>query len=177
MYVFEVYAAAVFGSVVGAREAQVNVHYPAEVDDDFLTISNEDTNNRVRTGSSVATSASSYPGRDWPGTASTSVSWLQGWNFATDLFRVLEHALDGFRKRSPDTDHTKFVAEVWKMHLPKQASVLNAIMHKYEALPMRFRQTLPISRDPREDLFSFQAAHIAATIQVYHGSLYWCDHH
>lgn len=165
MYMFEVYAAAVWGSVVNAREAQTNVHYPAEVDDDFLTtMSNDTSGTRVRT-SSTTEAPVSYTLNNWENGHSTA-SWLQGWNFAIDLYRVLEHALDAFRKRSPDSDHTKLVADVWRMKLPLQSEVLDNIMHKYENLPVRFRQTLPVSFNQKEDLFSFQAANIAATIQV-----------
>lgn len=164
MYNFEVYAAAIWGSVVSCREAQSNVHYPAEVDDDFLSRAGEEDVNRNRTQSesemSLAYTLNNMGGVNGP------VSWLQGWNFSTDLYRVLEHAIDGFRKRSPTTDHTKFVAEVWKMQLPQQSNVLEAMMHKYHALPPRFKQTLPVSMDQTQDRFSFQAANIAATMEV-----------
>jgi len=40
------------------------------------------------------------------------------------------------------------------------------MMHKYRALPAIFKQTLPISMDPKQDGFSFQAANIAATMEV-----------
>jgi hypothetical protein len=162
MYVFEVYAAAIWGSVVGPREAQVAVQYPAEVDDEYLTNATEDPSQQLR---STSMAEHPYAGSHWRQTP-PPINWLQGWNFATDLYRVLEHALDGFRKRSPDTEHTRFVANVWKMQLPRSSAVLDAIMHKYESLPVRFRQTLPISLNQKEDLFSFQAANIAAAIQV-----------
>jgi len=162
MYVFEVYAAAIWGSVVGPREAQVAVQYPAEVNDEYLSNASEDPSQQMR---SASMTEHPYTGSHWRQTP-PPINWLQGWNFATDLYRVLEHALDGFRKRSPDTDHTRFVADVWKMQLPRSSAVLDAIMHKYESLPVRFRQTLPISLNQREDLFSFQAANIAAAIQV-----------
>jgi len=171
MYVFEVYAAAIWGSVVGPREAQVAVQYPAEVDDEFLSNTSEDSSQQLR---SASMTEHPYTGGHWRQTP-PPINWLQGWNFATDLYRVLEHALDGFRKRSPDTDHTRFVADVWKMQLPRSSAVLDAIMHKYEALPVRFRQTLPISLNQREDLFSFQAANIAAAIQVLESQLE-CSH-
>jgi len=165
MYAFEVYAAAVWGSVVSGREAQNNVHYPAEVDDDYLSITTKEGVSQGRSSLSTETSLA-YTLNGW-GSVSGPVSWLRGWNFVIDLYRVLEHALDGFRKRSPETDHTKFVADVWKMKLPQQSAVLDAMMHKYDSLPVRFRQTLPISMNQKEDLFSFQAANIAATIQVW----------
>jgi len=165
MYAFEVYAAAVWGSVVSGREAQTNVHYPAEVDDDYLSVMTDDGLDQAR--SSLPTEISLAYTLNNLGSISGPVNWLRGWNFVIDLYRVLEHALDGFRKRSPDTDHTKFVADVWKMELPRQSAVLDAMMHKYDSLPMRFRQTLPISMNQKEDLFSFQAANIAATMQVW----------
>lgn len=164
MYCFEVYAAAVWGSLVSCREAQSNVHYPAEVDDEYLTRTSDDEVNRARSSTSSEISLA-YTMDNWSG-AGGPVSWLLGWNFAIDLYRVLEHALDGFRKRSPETDHTKFVAEVWKMKLPQQASVLEAMMHKYAALPARFKQTLPVSLDATQDRYSFQAANIAATMEL-----------
>lgn len=168
MYVFEVYAAAIWGSVVGHREAQVAVQYPAEVDDDFLTSAltdaGVDSSQHLR-AAPMTDLSNPYTSSHWRQNP-PPINWLQGWNFATDLYRVLEHALDGFRKRSPDTDHTRFVADVWKMQLPRSSAVLDAIMHKYESLPVRFRQTLPISLNQKEDLFSFQAANIAAAIQV-----------
>ena len=112
MYNFEVYSAAIWGSVVSAREAQSNVHYPTEVDDEFLSRAEEDVgHSQLQTQSEIATA---YTLDNWGG-MSGPVSWLQGWNFVTDLYRVLEHAIDGFRSRNPSTDHTKFVASLWEV--------------------------------------------------------------
>ena len=112
MYNLEVYAAAIWGSVVTAREAQSHVCYPAEVDDEFLSRADDDSSRRQPQSQSEISLA--YTLDHW-GRMSGPVSWLQGWNFATDLYRVLEHAIDGFRNRNPSTDHTKFVAEVWEV--------------------------------------------------------------
>lgn len=106
--------------------------------------------------SSLATVASPAIGRP---------NWLRGWNFTTDLYRILEHALDHFRqKRLKNQIPSPFRA--YDDDLLLHGSVMDTVMSMYAQLPPRFKETRPITTDPTEDRYSFQAANIVASLQV-----------
>lgn len=143
MYTLDVFTSVIWGGIVRSRESSFNVGYPTEINDECF---NKDGYNEI----------------DLNG----SVNWLTGWNFVTDLYRVLEHAQDNFRSsRTPDR-RTPFVKAAFGDTSAKQADVLNHVMGAYASLPDIFKTTRPITGDLRQDLFSFQAANIAATMQL-----------
>ena len=96
-----------------------------------------------------------------------SVSWLRGWNFTTDLYRILEHALNHFHRRRRRERPTSIVRDIFEENVLSQASVLDNVVDLYAGLPPRFRETPPVISDPVEDRLNFQAANIAATLLVY----------
>lgn len=94
------------------------------------------------------------------------VSWMHGWNFTTDLYRVLEHVVDGTRRRLSAANGTQ---EVWSLFSPASMSepvVMERVITMFAALPSQFRETPPITGDISRDLFGFQSANIQATLQL-----------
>lgn len=104
------------------------------------------------------------PGSSYPATG--TISWLRGWNFTTSLYRILEHAVDQFHRRRPQDHQTSRVQAIFAQSALSQSSVLNEVMLMYGSLPQRFKETRPVTKDVSEDRYNFQAANIAATVQL-----------
>lgn len=160
IYTLDIYMSIVWGGVVRGREQQFKVSYPIEVDDEFIT--DTSTTAPSQTGAGALTN----PGGD------SGPNWLYGWNFTTDLYRILEHALARFREsKSNRSRQTSFLHEIFFRHRAENsitvASVRDNVMQMYLALPECFKQ-IPrdTTFDPRKDLFGFQAANITATVQL-----------
>lgn len=153
------FSSIIWGGIIRCREAQSSVLYPSEIDDDDFNDS----------GFSSSVSPSSVKAAQYPNSllpSNKSVSWLRGWNFTTDLYRILEHALNHFDRRRPRSRPTSAVRDIFKENALSQASVLDNVVDLYAGLPQRFRETPPVISDPVEDRLNFQAANIAATLLV-----------
>lgn len=93
--------------------------------------------------------------------------WIRGWNFTTDLYRTLEHAVDCQRWRS--SSNTDGRTGVWSLFRPAPmaaASVMDHVLSMYSSLPAQFRETPPVTGDPAQDIVGFQSANIQATLQL-----------
>lgn len=135
------------------------VRYPTELDDEFITAHGYEVppvspeSHVLRRGD-----ASIVPRQP--------VSWLHGWNFTTDLYRILEHVVDGTRRKFSSANGTQ---EVWSLFSPASMSepaVMERVLSMYSALPLQFRETPPTTGDTSKDLFGFQSANIQATLQL-----------
>lgn len=158
MYTLEVFSSIVWGGVIRCRESQFRVSYPSEVDDEFFSddgFSNERSSPSAEHGS-VLTSAPII----------SSSSWLHGWNFTTELYRILEHAMNDFHRRRPQQIGPFTPSELFTRGAPSQSLVLEKVMAMHGQLSPRFKKTEPVVSQMAEDIFSFQAANIAATLQV-----------
>jgi hypothetical protein len=156
MYSFDIYTAVVWNGVIRVREAHCNVLYPTEMDDETFTDS------IYSPSSAAATVAASSP-------SGLPDSWLVGWNFTTDLYRIMEHAVDNFRTRRARTQKQNILNRIFGESgniQASQASVLQNVMELYANLPNRFKVIQPISFNAQEDRFGFQAANIIATVQL-----------
>ncbi|KAI6833406.1 hypothetical protein KC332_g1583 [Hortaea werneckii] len=144
-YTLDVFTSIIGTSVIRGSEAAFNVGYPSDVNDE------------------IPGKAPSVFQMD---AETETVTWFKGWNFVTDLYRILEHTLYSLRqlrsngKRTPAMPVTFFDCPV------SQNAVLDHVMAMYEELPAIFKSTQPITNDPRDTLFGFQAANIAATMQL-----------
>lgn len=101
-----------------------------------------------------------------PAVSPQPISWLRGWNFTTDLYRILEYAVDGTRRRFSSMNG---IQEVWSLFTPASMSepaVMERVLSMFTALPPQFRETPPITGDISKDLFGFQSANIQATLQL-----------
>lgn len=144
IYTLDIYSSIVWGGIIRHREAQSMVRYPTEIDDEYIT----------ETGYTTPPVPASQP------------SWLRGWNFTTDLYRILEHAVDGLRCRwSQQNGMTRFHSLFGRSPMTESV-VMERVLAMYSALPSQFRETLPVTGDPSKDLFGFQSANIQATLQL-----------
>jgi hypothetical protein len=182
MYTLEIYSSTVWGGVIRCREVHSNVRYPCEIDDDYfsdagyqfpplLSSANPVGDSRAMLGSanlpvSWLHDSDSPPSSQVIESESTSpaLSWLHGWNFTTDMYRILEHVTDLYRHKHPDklSSVTDFAR---RDKLPKSIFI-DKVMEMYGQLPHRFKTIPWVVRNPTEDRINFQAANIAATLQV-----------
>ena len=93
-------------------------------------------------------------------------SWLHGWNFTTELYRILEHAMDEFHRRQPQNIGPFPPSDLFHPSAPPQSVVLNKIILMHENLPARFKEPKGVVGELTADRYSFQAANITATLQV-----------
>ncbi|OOQ82252.1 C6 transcription factor [Penicillium brasilianum] len=159
IYTLDIYASIVWGGIIRYREAHSLVRYPSEVDDEFITPYGYGL-------PSVSPESSTLSHGDSPIVSRQPVSWMHGWNFTTDLYRMLEHVVDGTRRRFSSANGT---TEVWPLFGPvfmSEPTVMERVLSMYNALPPQFRETPPITGDMSKDLFGFQSANIQATLQL-----------
>ncbi|KAJ5759430.1 hypothetical protein N7520_006586 [Penicillium odoratum] len=158
IYTLDIYSTIVWGGVIRYREAHSLVRYPSEVDDEFITQHGYGT-------PSVFQESAPRQG-EVPIVSRQPVSWMHGWNFTTDLYRILEHVVDGTRRKLSSANGTQ---EVWSLFSPaymSEPTVMERVLSMYAALPPHFRETPPTTGDESHDLFGFQSANIQATLQL-----------
>ncbi|KAL4812995.1 fungal-specific transcription factor domain-containing protein [Aspergillus spinulosporus] len=151
IYTLDVYSSIVWGGIIRHREAQSNVRYPGDVRDDFIS-KNAHGVSPAENGRLTA-----------PG---LSDDWICGWNFITDMYRMLEHAVDSQRRRPRPNNGT---ADAWSLfRLPQTAGswLMDHVLSMYSSLPPQFRETQPVTGDLAHDIFGFQSANIQATLQL-----------
>ncbi|GMK60090.1 hypothetical protein CspeluHIS016_0903070 [Cutaneotrichosporon spelunceum] len=145
-YTVDVYAATTFGGVVRHREAQSTVLYPVLVDDD-----DEITERGI---------VSRVHGTNRP-------SYLVGWNFTTDLYRILEHALDQLRTKHLNADRPSDISNFYSTRSgPTPQQGLDFVAQLYAKLPEDFKGAKAMTGDMKEDRYGFQAADIVVTMQT-----------
>ncbi|ETN42793.1 uncharacterized protein HMPREF1541_01951 [Cyphellophora europaea CBS 101466] len=157
MYTFEIYVSIVWNSVTRVREQQVNVAYTTEIDDELF--SDRGYSSTLRPLVDLRQSPTSRPGQV------ASTSWLCGWNFTTDLYRVLEHVIASFGNRK--RHQGSFPMELFvNRSATSISSVRDVVMQQYTNLPYCFKVVSQLTCDPASDRFGFQAANITATVQL-----------
>ena len=135
-YTLDVYAATIWSCFLRTQECHCNVKYPGDI---------YGKQNLERNPES---------------------SWLTGWNFATDLYRVLEHVLSKARsQKSRHGDRRRVDHLVFQEQIP-DSHVMQTILELYYALPAIFKETPPMTGDMRKDIYAYQAANIQATLQL-----------
>ncbi|KFY39550.1 hypothetical protein V495_05891 [Pseudogymnoascus sp. VKM F-4514 (FW-929)] len=158
MYTLEVYSSLVWAGITRCRQSQCRVFYPSEVDDESFS---------DKEFSNLLPQRSPHQGFEVrPGPAIDTSSWLHGWNFITDLYVVLEHAMDSFHGRRPQTTAHFSPGNMFNRVAPSQSAVLDKVMWMHQQLPDRFKETQSVTFDTAEGRLSFQAANIAATLQL-----------
>ncbi|KGO41054.1 Transcription factor, fungi [Penicillium expansum] len=158
IYTLDIYSTIVWGGVIRYREAHSLVRYPSEVDDEFITPHGY--------GLPPVSPESAVSPDDVTVVSRQPVAWLRGWNFTTDLYRILEYVVDGNRRRFSSANGT---SQVWSLFTPASMSepaVMERVLSMYAALPSQFKETPPTTGDMSKDLFGFQSANIQATLQL-----------
>ncbi|GFP54652.1 hypothetical protein ACSS6W_002485 [Trichoderma asperelloides] len=154
IYTLDIFTSVVWGGVIRSREQQSNVTYPAEVDDQYIS------------DGGIAQPGFSPSGLSPPIArlvlTAQSDCWISGWNFITDLYRVLEHALARFRDR-----RRSFMSEIIDdQSTVTETSIRNKVLQMYLNLPECFKHTPAMAFNQKQDLFGFQAANITASLQL-----------
>jgi hypothetical protein len=139
MYTLEIYSSIIWNGMTRCREQQVNVAYTTELDDELFN----DRGYNQQAVSPVDIGPS--PGGRWGDVRSSS--WLCGWNFTTDLYRVLEHVIMNFRDRRR---HKKtFLNDMFGDRTGASASsVRDSIMKLYGNLPQCFKEFPEVTCNP-----------------------------
>ncbi|ORY24688.1 hypothetical protein BCR39DRAFT_566546 [Naematelia encephala] len=158
-YQNDVYHAITFGGIVRTRESQSTVLYPAEVlsDDDITPTS-------ITLPPHTPASMSPDPYK--------SVSFLRGWNFTTDLYRILEHAVERLRARClwSNEDPSGPVSSLFTRRNgegPSSEEILGTVQQLYTALPSVFKDIREMCGVVEIDRFGFEAAaNIIVTLQT-----------
>ena len=139
MYTLEVYSSIIWNGVTRCREQQINVPYTTEIDDDLFNDMgyNQPASSAVDIGPSTSGS--------WGDVRSSS--WLCGWNFTTDLYRVLEHVMTNFRDRR--RHKRTFLSDMFGDETGISAtSVRDSIMALYGNLPDCFKEFPEVTCNP-----------------------------
>lgn len=142
------FSAITWDGIVRFRERQSNVRYPAEVYDDEIT---EHECNYL-----------------------ADPSFLKGWNFTTDMYRVLEHLVGRLRNRRQEPDA---ISAMFPTAEPSAAVVIAHLEARQAALPVVYRSTQIMTGDDKQDSFGFQAANIAITFQTVKLALAGAENH
>lgn len=132
MYTLEVYSSIVWNGITRCREQQINVAYTTEIDDDCFS-------NMAYTQQPVQSPNEITLSPDGQLRNVRSSSWLSGWNFTTDLYRILEHVITNFQDRAPAKKRTPVAGMFKDRSAPSATSVLENIMARYDSLPTCFK--------------------------------------
>ncbi len=160
LYTLDIYSSVIWGGIIRCREQQSAVAYPTEIDDEMF-------NDNGIFSAALLAGAGQGPSPGRHGLQVSSTSWLSGWNFITDLYRVLEHALAHFRDRRARSRARSWLYDMFKENPGvSQISVLETVMQMYRDLPQCFKETPPVVFETKVDRFGFQAANITATLQL-----------
>lgn len=139
-YTLDVFTSLIWKGAVRGSEVSFNVSYPSG----YEFVDGVDSTDSVRT-------------------PDMGPSWLEGWNFVTDLYRLLERMLQHLRPKPQRTPALCFgINDGWHM----EASLLDSVTAMYDKLPTIFKSTRFPTNESFKDLYSFQAANIAATVQL-----------
>lgn len=103
-----------------------------------------------------------YP-RGTTSSQSCDTDWILGWNFTTDLYRILENAVTRLRTR-----HSRF--NLFDDGAPSRTVSNSGLLQKvdslYSALPPSFKELRPATGILDTDIYGFQAANIQATLAL-----------
>lgn len=91
---------------------------------------------------------------------------MRGWNFTTDMYRMLEHLVERLRTVNPPDPARAALADLFPPPILSHKDVLDRLDHLYEQLPEIFKSVGQMTGDPRLDIFGFQAANIIVTMQT-----------
>ncbi|KAF9871305.1 hypothetical protein CkaCkLH20_11226 [Colletotrichum karsti] len=159
MYRLEVHSALIQGHVIRCPELQCGVGYPVHVG---LSGVLDPTEMPVSGNSANSKTEIFFPG-----------SWLVGWNYITDLYRILEHVIVRMRKARVQAAHTD--RNNIDRLLPSIDEMLREVLGRKMKLPLYASQAFPSSTNREENLCGFQVANIACTYQLTRMAAFACE--
>ena len=140
-FTLDVYSSIVWNTPLRSKAGQLAVEYPSEVDDKFLATGQERVSN--------------------PG------CWLHGWNFTTDLYRVMQTSIDEVRaRRNSANARLRQIPALNKATAFSRSEVLLQVFQVYAGLPADFRTPPSMTGIQAKDIFGFQFANIQATLAL-----------
>lgn len=154
-YTLDVFSSIIWGGVVKSRESCYNVTYPIECNDEAFS----------DTLAPVA-----------PEQGAEASCWLRGWNFVTTLYRFLEHTVDSLGNLRSLTQTPSATHAIEGPAGLTSSTVISNVMNLYNQLPPIFKDIQPITGNLNTDLFGFQAANIAASLQLVRMSVFATEH-
>ena len=124
----------IWGLMVSHRESQITVGYPTEVyEDEEIT-----------------------PSGFLPRRPGDGVSYLRGWNFVCDLYRIIEHATDRLRaNRIGGTALDDVTGLYSRKGGPDPSEVLGLVSRLYNALPIEFKRVNAMTGNLDKDRYGF----------------------
>ncbi|KAF2153595.1 hypothetical protein K461DRAFT_286230 [Myriangium duriaei CBS 260.36] len=90
--------------------------------------------------------------------------WITGWNFTTDLYRIMEHDLS--RLRSKSSRYNLNSGDDLLVNTVPANTSYDKVNRMYSQLSPVFQQIRPATGNSDHDIFGFQAANIQATIAL-----------
>ena len=141
VYTLDVYSAIVWSCFLRSQEVHSYVRYPSEISIDNM--------------SPVQATQAGQP-----------TSWLVGWNFALDLYRVLEHVVNKVRATRYKHDDRRAINGLIFTDSFSDQNVMQTMLNMYYDLPRQFKETPPMTGVFEKDVYGFQAANIQATLQL-----------
>ncbi|KAI5478717.1 Trifunctional UDP-glucose 4,6-dehydratase/UDP-4-keto-6-deoxy-D-glucose 3,5-epimerase/UDP-4-keto-L-rhamnose-reductase RHM3 [Pseudohyphozyma bogoriensis] len=140
IYQHDVYTSVIVGATIKHREAQIHVKYPAELTDEALESRVDDVQ------------------------VVDNTVWVHAWNKVTDIYRILEHAIDQTRNAQRSAHHSLATATL-NGKLSQEA--YTSLIYELEAsLPSWcFDFTLSPSGDLNEQIKHFQTLNVLSTLQ------------
>lgn len=87
------------------------------------------------------------------------MSFLRGWNFVVDLYRILEHAAERLRAKTTYTneDPARHVTALFSLKTgPSSAEVLGLVKDLYDKLPQVFKGAKAMTGILKKDRYGFQ---------------------
>ncbi|KAF7559755.1 hypothetical protein G7046_g4388 [Stylonectria norvegica] len=137
IYTLDIYTAIIWDGCFHFQEGHARVEYPSGV---------------------VNLQAAGSP--DSP----NAVSWIVGWNFTTDLYRILEHTISRLRTRN--SKFNLFSTALDAEFAGGGRDILQKVNASYAALPPSFKELRPATGNLGTDIYGFQAANIQATLAL-----------
>jgi hypothetical protein len=102
------------------------------------------------------------------------LSFLQGWNFTTDMYRILEHLVGRLKHRKKGSDA---ISDMFLTPGPSSIDIMDYLSAKYLALPAVYQSARVMTGDDTHDRFGFQAANITITFQTVKLALASAENH
>ncbi|RMZ10943.1 hypothetical protein D0860_03597 [Hortaea werneckii] len=147
MYSLDIYCSVVFDSVMKSQENPSNVRYPSEINDEDLLSGTFPTTNED--------------------------NWLRGFNFTTDLYRILEHSIKRVRRTKPVRDDRISITRLLIADNIPEAQVMDSVVSLFYQLPPALKDySLRQGSDKYQSYMGFQAANIQATLQLVRMTLF-----
>ncbi|CAK7206279.1 hypothetical protein SEUCBS139899_009066 [Sporothrix eucalyptigena] len=158
IYTLDVFTSIIWDGCIHWQESHAKVEYPTGISEDR----GANGWHALAAGANNSEPSPSMQQAVSPRSVEDPAAWMVGWNYTTDLYRILEHNLNKLRSRSSKFNLLGETTTPGSFRTSSQ----DRVTELYAALPSVFKQLQPATGDPARDIFSFQAANIQATMAL-----------